>query len=95
MNINDLVGAQPELLQALLDLGLTQQQVDDLGLQVSAQLSEHTSLELRELLARLNAEAFLDRLDIPAIADDLECDIPTLQSALLRLASTVTLFDYP
>ena len=93
MNINDLVGADPELLKALLDLGLSQGQVDELGLQISAQLSEHTSMELDDLLALMHAEDFLSRLDIEAIAHEAGCDILTAQAALLRLASSVTLFE--
>ena len=95
MNINDLVGADPELLDALLDLGLSQPQVDELGLQITSQLSEHTSMELDDLLTLMRAQDFLSHLDIEAIAHAAGCDVRTVQVALLRLASSVALFARP
>ncbi len=93
MNINDLIGANPELRRELLSLGLTPNQVDDLGLQITAQLRDRSTTQLSELLVQLNAEAFLDRLDVEALATELDCDMAVIQSALIRLASIITLFN--
>ncbi|MDH3641164.1 MAG: hypothetical protein OES38_03660 [Gammaproteobacteria bacterium] len=92
MNVNDLIGADPGLLQNLMDLGFSYAQVDDLGLEVGAQLAETTGHDLGELLGRLNSASFLMRLDIPPLADKLGTDVPTMQAALLLLASAITMF---
>ena len=92
MNVNDLIGADPGLLQNLMDLGFSYAQVDDLGLEVGAQLAETTGHDLGELLGRLNSSSFLMRLTIPALADKVGTDVPTMQSALLLLARAIATF---
>lgn len=93
MNVNDLIGSDPELLQNLMDLGFSYAQVDDLGLEVGAQLAETTGHDVGELLGRLNSSSFLMRLNIPGLAEKLGSDVPTMQAALLLLASAITMFS--
>ena len=93
MNVNDLMGADSDLLLALAELGLTSAQQDALGLLIGAQLESVIRTNLGDLLRGLSSAVVLESLDGAGLAACLDIDPATVDAALRLIAASITEAD--
>lgn len=93
MNLNDLIGAAPELLSGLKELGLDEGQVDALSGEVGRQLLGGSGPDLGGLLTGLDVAGFLERIDVQELAARVGIDTGIAQAALQRIAPAVESFS--
>lgn len=92
MNIGDLIAAAPGLMDSLRETGLGDQQIEKLGDEIGSQLKNRGSTGLTELLTGLDAQSFLEGLDVQELAGKLGVDASMVQSALQIIAPRVEAF---
>ena len=93
MNIGDLIGAAPELMDSLKGLGLGDSQISELGSQLGSQLAGDDGFDLGDLLTGLDLQSFMQKVDVASLAGQLGIDESTVQSALQLIGPKVDAFQ--
>jgi len=93
MNIGDLIGAAPELVDSLKGLGLGDSQINKLGSEIGSQLQGDDGFDLGDLLSGMDLQSFLQKIDVASLAGKLGVDETTVQSALQLIGPKVQ--DFP
>ena len=90
MNISQLIKGAPELMSGLKDLGLDDQKVGSLGEGIGSQLGG--GIDLSSLLNGMNAQSFLEKIDVTALAEQVGVPPALATSAVKLIAPKVAEF---
>ena len=91
MDIADLIN-NGDLTSALKGLGLSDANVGDLGRELGSQLTGGDGFDLSDLLSGLDAESFLAKIDIAAVAETVGISPQLASGALALIAPQVADF---
>lgn len=92
MDVESLLSSSPELRNGLQALGLDQEQIHHLASSIGDQLGGG-GLDLAALLGGLDAEGFLAKIDVAALAEAVGISPELAQSAMDQIAPAVASFD--
>ena len=92
MQLDQLLNAAPELLDNLKGLGLSEDNISSMAGAVGDQLGGTDGLGLADLLSGLDADAFLSKVDVQAVAEKVGIDASLVESALTMVAPAVAEF---
>lgn len=84
MDIGDLIKGAPDLIGGLQNLGLSDDNVGDLGREIGGQLTGGDGFDLTDLLSGFDADSFLSQIDVAALSSKLGIS-PEIASAAVGL----------
>jgi hypothetical protein len=91
MDISDLF-SDGDLSSSLKGLGLSDANLGDLGREVGAQLSDGDGFDLTDLLAGLDVDSFLSKIDVAKVAEQVGISPQLTSGALALIAPQVAKF---
>ena len=92
MDFQDLLKGAPDLTDNLKGLGLSDEKLGDFGHEVGSQLAGGDGFDLSDLLAGLDADSFLSRIDIASLATKVGISSDTATAAISMIAPAVAEF---
>ena len=92
MNIGTLLENAPGLMDAIKDAGVPEEKIPDFGKEVTNQLSSEDGFDLSSMLTNMDADSFMEKMNIGAIAGKLGISTSVVQTALATLAPQIAKF---
>ncbi len=93
MDILKLMHSAPGLLDAIKDIGVSEQQLPQLGSALGKQLGGDDSFDLTDILARLDLEQFLALIDLYQVAEQTGISPHIAQQAIDLIGPHVGAFE--
>ena len=89
MDIGELISNAPDLAGGLQELGLDQSKVGELGQAITGQLAGEDGLDIGDLLSGFDAQSFLSRIDVSAVAEKVGISPEIAQTAIDLIAPKI------
>ncbi|MEQ8858981.1 MAG: hypothetical protein RIC56_10055 [Pseudomonadales bacterium] len=89
MDIMDLLKGDGDLLESIKGLGVPEDKIPDLGQAIGQQLGGGDGFDLTDLLGGLDLQSFLAKVDVGAIASQLNLSPDVIQQVVALIGPKV------
>ena len=92
MNISSLIDGAPELANGLKHLGLSDKNISDMAGEIGQQLGGDDGFDFTDLITGLQADDFLNQLNIQSLAEKVLISPELAQQAISLIAPVIANF---